>query len=381
MPTAQEFNVFASPLKRSEDLRASRERLATSEQARKQRAELQPLRLESEKLGIQGQQLGNEAQQRQAKLFDDKIASSNLAAEVFAIREQPREQWTALFQEAARKGGENADFFATGSSKSEEEKSQVMDMVLKRFTFLAGQQRKTSRTTATDAAGRRRFIDSGELAFPEAEVPEQVSPRERLDFERTEQERLAGKLSSPAENALISAQDAAQASDTAVSELLSIANEFESLDPETATGFSGRMVEAFKNFLGGEDDLTRIRKRYNQIVNNQVMQNLPPGVASDKDIEIAFSGFLKDTADTETTAAFLRGLAKIERINGQFNSFKSDWISENGNTRGMFKAWKDQLSEGSQQADQSLEATFQELVGEGKTPEEAARILKQEGFQ
>ena len=197
----------------------------------------------------------------------------------------------------------------------------------------------------------------------------------------TEQTRIAGKLSATAEKALIDSQDAAQASDTAVSELLSIASEFENLDPETIkTGFAGKAREAFVSFLGTQDDLTRVRKRYNQIVNNQVMQNLPPGVASDKDIEIAFSGFLKDTADTKTTAAFLRGLAKIEQINGKFNTFKADWISEEGNTRGMFKAWKEQFNTESRQDDSAVTKRFRELIAAGSSQEEAAATMAQEGF-
>lgn len=227
------------------------------------------------------------------------------------------------------------------------------DNVLK---TLQERQGAPKREIETDALGRKRFVDSGELIFPEIKTPEAPTPREEFDIQErrqdlaeSEAERLAGKMSAASEAALIQAQDAAQDSDVAVSELLSVASEFDQLDQDTAAGFAGKAREALRGFLGAEDDITRLRKRYNQIKNNQVMQNLPPGVASDKDIEIAMSGFLKDTANPQTAASFLRGLAKMEKINGEFQAFKADWLSREGNPRGMFKAWKDQFDEAQQE--------------------------------
>ena len=360
----------------------------------KENQRLAPLKRREAATGVRRGELLVEDQAAKNQEFVKKIQRTDMARRAATARaiKDPIKRNQELERQALdleSRGIDSSDTRAALESTFEEQNQQfdAVEQIFQQFGD-GGPGQARSRPTATDIKGRRRFLDSGKLSFPDVETPEAPTPQQKFDQDqdkialaREQEARVAGKLSSPAENALLGAQDAAQASDTAVSELLSIANEFENLDPETIkTGFAGRAREAFKNFLGTEDDLTRIRKRYNQIVNNQVMQNLPPGVASDKDIQIAFSGFLKDTADTKATAAFLRGLAKMERINGKFNSFKADWISKEGNTRGMFKAWKEEINVDSRREDVKVEGRFNGLIAEGKTPEEAAAIMAEEGF-
>jgi hypothetical protein len=341
MPSARDFNTFVSPVSRSQAFKAGREQIATSRQNREFAAQEQPHRLHDARLQ-------NVSKEQQIKLMDNQLRNTGLASEISSLSglEGPsrNEAIVRLAQES-----DTPQFWQRALEVPREEQERIFGGLLQHAEQIGaiksqGASRE-QRQTAVDAAGRRRFIDTGEIVFDEADTSGQVTPRDEFEFKQTEQKRLAGKLSAASEKALIESQDAAQASDTAVSELLSIATEFDNLPTDTAAGARGRAREFLVGFLGTEDDLTALRRRYNQVKNNQVMQNLPPGVASDKDIEIAMSGFLNDTANPTTAASFLRGLAKIETINGEFNAFKADWISENGNTRGMFKAWKDQLSD------------------------------------
>ncbi len=321
---------------------------------------LSPLRQQSAELDIQGRELGIDAQEAQNKSFLDRVGRSDMAraaAEFLAIPE------TDIAGQDAFINRRVADLNAQGVDSQDTAGMLALDPATRRqaaeSTLQIAQQfgdiqqgtRAPARQSSTDILGRRRFVDTGELTFPDVETPEAPTPQQkfqqeedRIQLAQSEAKRIGGKFSAASEAALIESQEAAQKSDAAVSELQSIAQEFDRLDPETATGVKGRAREFLRRFLGTEDDVTILRKRYNQIKNNQVMQNLPPGVASDKDIEIAMSGFLSDTADRESTAKFLRGLAKMEKINGQFHAFRSEFISENNNTRGMFKAWKDQLN-------------------------------------
>jgi hypothetical protein len=171
------------------------------------------------------------------------------------------------------------------------------------------------------------------------------------DLREREQNFNQGKLTNVFERELIKAQDAAQESQGQVSQLESVAQEYENLSGELGSGQSANVKETLKTFFGDEDAATNLRKRYNQIVNKKALDNLPPGAASEKDVEIVFKGFLTDSANPKQVASFLRGLAKVEAANANFQSFKAQYISDNRDTRGFQKAWKEELLVQSQDDD------------------------------
>jgi len=56
---------------------------------------------------------------------------------------------------------------------------------------------------------------------------------------------------------------------------------------------------------------------------------------------LALSGFPSENANKQQISGFLRGLAKIEKVNAEFNNYKAEYLSENGTERGMLKSWKE----------------------------------------
>lgn len=189
-------------------------------------------------------------------------------------------------------------------------------------------------------AGERVLENYSGDTMGEAERLRIQNAQRNMDIEEGKLERDRNKLSAAAEKVLMTAQDEAYLSDTQAGRLESMAMEFENLD--TSVGALGSAAGALKRISGNEDEVTELRKRYLALRNSQAVKNLPPGVASDKDIQLVLSGYLDETANPKTIASFLRGMAKIERENSRFQTFKSDWLSENGNTRGMLREWKRQ---------------------------------------
>lgn len=118
-------------------------------------------------------------------------------------------------------------------------------------------------------------------------------------------------------------------------------------------GVAGTLGEKFKELTGEQDAVSNLRREYNAIKGSQVVNNLPPGAASDKDIELAMAGFPTDRANKQQIASFMRGLAKVQRLNAEFSGFKADYISDNGSERGMLQAWKDQGRSAPKSPDQS----------------------------
>jgi hypothetical protein len=75
------------------------------------------------------------------------------------------------------------------------------------------------------------------------------------------------------------------------------------------------------------------------------MDNLPPGSASDADVALSLEKFPPANASAQEWADYLDYMAKGEAIVEEYNVFRSNYIAENGNTRGANKAWREYVPE------------------------------------
>lgn len=95
-------------------------------------------------------------------------------------------------------------------------------------------------------------------------------------------------------------------------------------------GWASAARESLKGAYGGQDPVTGLRNEYEQIVNQQAVKNLPPGPASDKDIQLAKQGFPPRTASKEYIVSFLRGMAKMQQAVAASSDRQANWIATNG---------------------------------------------------
>lgn len=88
--------------------------------------------------------------------------------------------------------------------------------------------------------------------------------------------------------------------------------------------------EWFKKATGNQDGWTQARQEYIRLRNTQAIKSLPPGPATDRDIELALKGFPPDNADAATLASFMRGMAKMQQYEAVAESAKSEWVNSVG---------------------------------------------------
>jgi hypothetical protein len=87
--------------------------------------------------------------------------------------------------------------------------------------------------------------------------------------------------------------------------------------------------EYAKSTIGAEGYETALRQEYTRLRNTAAIKSLPPGPATDKDIQMALSGFPKDTSNSKNIAQFLRGMAKLQDIDAAVANAKTDWLAQN----------------------------------------------------
>jgi len=85
-----------------------------------------------------------------------------------------------------------------------------------------------------------------------------------------------------------------------------------------------------RNATGNQDSWTQTRQEYVRLRNTQAIKSLPPGPATDRDIELALKGFPAENADARTVASFLRGMAKMAQYEAVAESAKADWVNSVG---------------------------------------------------
>ncbi|MGO0119712.1 phage DNA ejection protein [Citrobacter freundii] len=139
----------------------------------------------------------------------------------------------------------------------------------------------------------------------------------------------APKLSVNMEKGIETAVNNATASSNSADSMSALAQQFRQEKP--TTGLFGNANNMFAKLTGSETALRDLRIRQNAIINSQVLKYLPPGPATDRDVNLAREGAPSSWDDPEIVANWLDANARLERRNAQFNEFKSEWMSANGN--------------------------------------------------
>ncbi len=95
-------------------------------------------------------------------------------------------------------------------------------------------------------------------------------------------------------------------------------------------GWAASARETMKGAFGAQDPVTGLRNAYKGLINSQAMRNLPPGPATDKDIQLAKEGFPPASASKEHIVSFLRGMAKMQNMAAQADDRRANWVATNG---------------------------------------------------
>lgn len=176
-----------------------------------------------------------------------------------------------------------------------------------------------SAMTGHNIAAHRLALDQQEFGFKMQQAQEKA---QQLISE-------APKLSVNMEKGIETAVNNATASSNSANSMSALAQQFRAEKP--TTGLFGNAQNMFAKLTGSDTTLRDLRIRQNALVNSQVLKFLPPGPATDKDVEIVRQGAPTDMDNPETVARWLDAMANLERRNAQFNEFKAEWMSANGN--------------------------------------------------
>jgi len=94
-------------------------------------------------------------------------------------------------------------------------------------------------------------------------------------------------------------------------------------------GVASSFADYLRKTTGSQGALQELRSEYTRVRNSAAIKALPPGVATDKDIQLALKGIPPENADAKTISNFLRGMGKLQDIEASVANAKTDWLSNN----------------------------------------------------
>ena len=95
-------------------------------------------------------------------------------------------------------------------------------------------------------------------------------------------------------------------------------------------GWSGSVQSEIAKASGSDTFLRDIRIRQSNLANSYAVKSMAKP-ASDADLAAALKGLPSENDGPEVWSRWLRGMAKGEQMNANFNSLKAEWVGANGN--------------------------------------------------
>lgn len=139
----------------------------------------------------------------------------------------------------------------------------------------------------------------------------------------------APELSVNMEKALDSAVSDATSSRTAAASMEELSRRW--MEEKPTAGLLGGAQSTWNKMTGSDSGLRDLRIRTSQVLNSQALKFLPPGPATDRDVELAREGVPTNIDDPKLVSNWLQAQARNEMRNAAFNDFRAEWISAQGN--------------------------------------------------
>lgn len=278
----------------------------------------------------QRQAIGNVASQLTAALDSGNVQGAagviQSNAEVLqAMGQDPAALLQQLQQDPTtlRKGADSLMLLTMSPDQVMAYKQKLEDQQIQRDKMsvqIRGQdiQMRGQNMTASTAAQRLAF-DQGKFAIQMQEAAEKA---DQLKVQ-------APKLSVNMEKALDSAVGDAATSRSSAASMEELASRWETDKP--TSGIFGSAQSTWSKMTGSDTGLRDLRIRTSQFLNSQALKYLPPGPATDRDVELAREGVPTNMDDPTIVANWLRAQARNEKRAALYNDFRAEWISAQGN--------------------------------------------------
>lgn len=161
-------------------------------------------------------------------------------------------------------------------------------------------------------------------------------------------------------------------------EIKTITQLLDSVKP--TAGAAAQINAIFKDVFGTQNTESVLKARIETLRVAQAIGNLPPGVATDKDVELVLKGTLPSTANPEALKEWFAALNRLNSVAIEESSAQLEYYDKKGSLKGYFTERKEfnrkraekQANERQAELD-AIVATRAEKIAKAKAMEQAAK--------
>ncbi|MCO1461215.1 hypothetical protein L0Y93_06215 [Burkholderia multivorans] len=144
---------------------------------------------------------------------------------------------------------------------------------------------------------------------------------------------FSGPLSESQQKYVNDAQNAALTARQTYQNTVALANQLANA-PDFASGAAGTFNDFLTKITGNKDAGQQLRGQLAQFVNSTILNQLPPGAASDKDIQLVRNGTPADNASKETWQAYLSAVGRVQQAAAVAAQMRADYLTANRGSLG-----------------------------------------------
>lgn len=193
---------------------------------------------------------------------------------------------------------------------------RMLDSVLSATREPVAQRRAAAETVGAEAAaGAAPVLRGAEAARTVAQAQNEASPG-------------LSEAATVRVNEAFTASDAARVRAGQLEELRAKFAE------QTSLGQIGRGARAVVEAFGGDTEYGRLVREFTRLRNAEVVRALPPGPATDRDIQLISRGFPGENASADEITAFLSAASRMAAYEADYNRFKAMFMDANRGSMG-----------------------------------------------
>jgi hypothetical protein len=100
------------------------------------------------------------------------------------------------------------------------------------------------------------------------------------------------------------------------------------------SGAFTRATDALGDAFGSQSEGRRFRQEFERLRSSEIVRALPPGPATDRDIQLFSRGFPSPEADADTIKQFLQSVARMAAYQADYNRFRGMFMDANRGSMG-----------------------------------------------
>ena len=119
----------------------------------------------------------------------------------------------------------------------------------------------------------------------------------------------------------------------------SLGERFMSIGSDAQEGLLGRGLSAWRGVIGEQNDLDMVRTKFNGLRVKYSVKTLPPGPASDRDVQLALKGWPTEFTDRKHIYSFMMGMRKLALVDAARSAAKAEYVGTYKKNAGFTEYW------------------------------------------